>query len=999
MRQIRRRVVIAILIAGFGMESMSGVDAQPRGAENDRHEGVPRSAASTPAKGERSAGQIGAPDKVASIIQNMVAVVAQGAKPGAAESLANLSNSLVHVSPAGELHVYIVLHAYRREHVAHLEGLGLRVELVLEEFALVQGWAPAIAIDALSRPSFVKYIRPPGYPMRQASGAVTTQGDSVLRADTARGALGLTGLGVKVGVLSDGVSHRSAVSESGDLPASVQVLKAGSGDEGTAMLEIVHDLAPGASLAFYAPSTSADMVAGINALAAAGARVVVDDLLFFDEPKFEDGMIAQTARSFSGTGVYVTSAGNLADIHYHAPYVGLDASLTSGGRTYSRFHNYAASGMDVGNTFTLPAFCSVQVELQWSNRFGAASDDFDLFIARSSDGLILAASRDPQTGSQDPRERLIYTSGSSAVTIYIAIAEFALVSDPASILLDYVVVFSCGNPPGGLQYVVAAESIRGHATVPEVVSVAAVRASAPTAIQPYSSQGPATMRFPSSEIRSVPTVAAADCVSTRVGQLGFFQSTFCGTSAAAPHVAAVAALLLEGSPGLSPDQVRTVLKSTAVDLGSAGFDFAFGAGRVDAMAAAQAAPLAPATATLAGAAVLPASRAGRVPSPSTGCLPTPLPATPVPPVVSRDVVWGFSGTDRMRFDVWRQPCQDGSGSYPLIRVTPQSVGPFLCYIEFTIVQEGGEFDTWLTPSASSTSGFCGDLAAATTFVLRPDPLDADYDLSKPFTLIFDGRATTYSMAVPGEPSAGSVLTAFATIIAAAGAGPAIGCGIIPATSVPAAFFYQTTDPATNVPIGVPNTPVDIPAGEIRTFVIGFEPVTPFAPLNVQLAFDCANTRPATIVAGLNTLLLSVAATPVADIVALAATVANDGIVSIPGPLGTGVFAVATVNVGAAASITVSADTSGSTAAARAGEAVLPVALTICQTNPATSVCLAPPRATVTTQINPGETPTYAIFVKGNGAVAFDPATNRVTVRFKDGSGTIRGATSVAVRTQ
>jgi len=993
------RFVPTMLVAvGLLLASASGTAGQPVVADSPPLERVTTPHRSGDAAGlSGSAVRFSAPDKIDFAIQDAIASIDRHRRAAATDDLATLSTEIVRVTPAGDIQVYVILTEGRPEYVAQLESLGLHVELVLLEFALVQGWAPASSIDALSAPSFVKQIRAPGYPVHRAVGAVGSQGDSVLRADAARTTLGLTGVGVKVGVLSDGVAHRATVAESGDLPAGLQVLKVGSGDEGTAMLEIVHDLAPGASLAFYSPNTSADMVAGINALAAAGARVIVDDILFFDEPKFEDGMIAQTARNFAASGVYVTSAGNDAQTHYQAPYRAMSSSLTSGGRSYARFHNHAASGPDdVGNTFTLPAFCTVQVELQWSSRFGAASDDFDLFLARSSDGLILAASRNAQTGVQDPRERLVYASGSSSVTVFIAIAEYSLASDPASVLLDYLVFFSCPTPV--LQYAVAEDSIRGHAAVPEVLSVAAARVTSPTVIEPYSSRGPATIKFPAPGSRSVPALTAVDCVSTRAGQLGFFGSPFCGTSAAAPHVAGVAALLL-GTPGFSPEQVRSVLKNTAVDLGTSGFDFTFGAGRVDALAAAQAAASsAPAPGALAGAAVLPASRAGRVPSPTLACLPATLPSTPVPPVVSRDVVWGFTGTDRMRLDVWRQPCQDGSGSYPLIRVTPQSSGPFLCYLDFTIVQSDTEFDVWLTPAVSSTAGFCGDLLVATTFVLRPDPLDADYDLNKPFTLVFDGLATTYSLAIPGEASAASVLTAFATVIAGAG-GPALGCAIVPQTAVPAAFSYETTDPATNLPVGAPNTPTDIPAGAAKTFVIAFRPAAPFTPTDVRLAFDCANTRAATVVTGLNTLLLSASATPVADIVALAATPDNDGIVHVPGASGAGAFAVATVNVGAGASITVTADTSGATTSASTRAAVLPLTLTLCQTNPATGACLASPTPTVTAQINAGQTPTFAVFVKANGTVPFDPAANRVTVRFRDTGGAIRGATSVAVRTQ
>ena len=154
--------------------------------------------------------------------------------------------------------------------------------------------------------------------------------------------------------------------------------------------------------------------------------------------------------------------------------------------------------------------------------------------------------------------------------------------------------------------------------------------------------------------------------------------------------------------------------------------------------------------------------------------------------------------------------------------------------------------------------------------------------------------------------------------------------------------------------------------------------------------DCANTAPAPLTVGLNTLLFSASATPVPDIVALAATINNDGIVNIPGPTGTGVFAVATVNVGVGATITASADT---------GAASPPVSISLCETNPATGQCVSPIGPSVTTTINANATPTFGIFVTGSGPVPFDPAGNRIFVRFKDAGGVTRGATSVAVRTQ
>ncbi len=236
---------------------------------------------------------------------------------------------------------------------------------------------------------------------------------------------------------------------------------------------------------------------------------------------------------------------------------------------------------------------------------------------------------------------------------------------------------------------------------------------------------------------------------------------------------------------------------------------------------------------------------------------------------------------------------------------------------------------------------------------------------------------------------GTTATVFATIINA-GSDTAIICAPTLITSLPATFTYQTTDPATNQVIGSPNTPVNVGAGAPQSFVVALTPSAPIAPTDVQLSFDCANSDPAPIHVGLNTLLLSASATPVPDVVALAATLTNDGIVNIPGANGTGAFAVATVNVGVSGSITASADT---------GSAALPVNIFLCQTDPATGQCISAIGSSVTTTINANATPTFAVFVQGSGAVPFDPATNRIFVRFKDSGNVTRGSTSVAVRTQ
>jgi len=264
----------------------------------------------------------------------------------------------------------------------------------------------------------------------------------------------------------------------------------------------------------------------------------------------------------------------------------------------------------------------------------------------------------------------------------------------------------------------------------------------------------------------------------------------------------------------------------------------------------------------------------------------------------------------------------------------------------------------------------GDITAAVTCPTCPD------DVAGP--LVSAVLPTSRSVRV------GQTATAFATIINA-GKADSIGCRIAPLTQLPAAFIYQTTNPATNALTGSANTPATIYAGAGQSFVIGMTPTAPIAPTDVRLQFVCDNSGAATLVSGLNTLLLVADPDPVPDIVALSATIANDGIVRAAPA---GAFAVAVSNIGAMGMIDVSADT---------GSATLPVAIALCETDPATSACLDPPTDSVTTSIIHGATPTFGVFVARSATFPFDPANNRIFVRFRDNVGGVdRGATSVAV---
>jgi hypothetical protein len=256
-----------------------------------------------------------------------------------------------------------------------------------------------------------------------------------------------------------------------------------------------------------------------------------------------------------------------------------------------------------------------------------------------------------------------------------------------------------------------------------------------------------------------------------------------------------------------------------------------------------------------------------------------------------------------------------------------------------------------------------------------------------------GTSPLLAAVLPESRSAqvNGTVTAFATIINT-GTATATGCSIYPLTNLPGTFVYQTTNPATNAVTGTANTPVSIAGNDTpQSFVFAVTPSAAFSPNDLLLNFGCSNVPPAPINVGLDTLLLSASTTPTPDVIALGATLQNDGIVHVTnGSPPTGVFAVATDNLGSSDTITVATNTGGVS---------LPLTITLCQTDPTTGACMQTPAATVATTISSNATPTFGIFVSASGTVAFDPANNRIFVTFTDSTAAIRGETSVAVETQ
>ncbi len=236
---------------------------------------------------------------------------------------------------------------------------------------------------------------------------------------------------------------------------------------------------------------------------------------------------------------------------------------------------------------------------------------------------------------------------------------------------------------------------------------------------------------------------------------------------------------------------------------------------------------------------------------------------------------------------------------------------------------------------------------------------------------------------------GTNATAFATMINAAPAALE-NCRVELPASAPAGLTlaYQTTDPATNLPNGTPDTPVTLGAsGGSQSFLLSLTGSTAFNAPGLAIDFTCDGSRPAATVPGVNTIDLAMSATPVPDIVTLAATPSQDGILHIAG---SAAFAVATSNAGADAPLTAALDDNG---------AGLPIVTGICQTDPGSGQCLAPLAASVTlADFAAGATPTFSVFVTANAAIPFDPAASRLFIRFRDAAGGEHGAASVALET-
>lgn len=438
--------------------------------------------------------------------------------------------------------------------------------------------------------------------------------DIAMGANLARAMFGVDGTGISIGILSDSFNvdgGEAADIAAGNLPdaSDIHILAegpAGSTDEGRAMAELVHQVAPGAQIYFYTGDNSeTDFAAGIQALATAGCQVIVDDLAYFDEPFFQDGGAVQKAvETVVGDGVdYFTSAGNVANDFYEHSWISLATTLpgVSGTVTAFDFGTAAGSASSPFETISIAAGGKCNLDLQWDQPFktigGSAGTINSLSIYMFVDGsLMFSATTDATTGDGNPFQFLGVTNdGSSAATVQIAVVDSVGPAPGFFKIIDQNDEGTWGatfiDPNAGI----GSGTVFGHALVPGANTVGAVNyANTPAfgvstpVLESFSSVGAGQFLFDANGNRLANPVATNKVDFTAPdGSATSVFDPFNGTSAAAPDAAAVAALMLQLNPHLTPAQVTSDLEAGALPMGDGAT--ADGAGFIQAAPALQAA--------------------------------------------------------------------------------------------------------------------------------------------------------------------------------------------------------------------------------------------------------------------------------------------------------------------------------------------------------------------------------------------------------------------------
>jgi uncharacterized repeat protein (TIGR01451 family) len=514
-----------------------------------------------------------------------------------------VTNLRVFVQRDGKGRVKVDLHAaVTPDLLAFIQSSGGAVIDSVPQFQSVRAWVPLSLAEALAGRADVQFVQG-AVPCLTRTGSVDSEGDTTHRAAEARSFFNVNGAGVKVGVLSDSVDFLSQAVSTGDLPPNVTVLpgQAGVGaGEGTAMLEIVYDLAPGAQLFFASGfNGEAQFAQNILDLRAAGCDIIVDDIGYFDESPFQDSIVARAVNAVTAGGaLYFSSAGNEGNLR-HGTSGTWEGDFVDGGAAGPPVNGKGGNLHSFGtNAYDNVTGMGNSTVLFWSDPLGASTNDYDLFILDSTGATVVSSSTTVQNGSQDPFE-IVAPPGVGERVVVVKAA-----GDPRFLHIDTI---------RGQLEINTAGNITGHAATTNAFACAAVdvhtaypnpfRGGPANPVESFSTDGPRQVFYnvdgspitpgnflsTGGYVRPKPDIAAADGVATTLPPNSGL-NPFYGTSAAAPHAAAIAALLKSFNQTLTPDQVRAILTSTALDNEAPGYDFTSGYGIVMAYQALQAAP-------------------------------------------------------------------------------------------------------------------------------------------------------------------------------------------------------------------------------------------------------------------------------------------------------------------------------------------------------------------------------------------------------------------------
>jgi subtilisin family serine protease len=473
---------------------------------------------------------------------------------------------------------------------SELEGLGM--QNVGAFGRVVSGQLPIIAIADMAELQDLKFARPSLFTTH--AGTCTSQGDVAIRSDVVRSMFGIDGSGTTVGTLSDSFNCLGGAGQGvadGDLPQGIVVLQEGNcladDDEGRAMMEIIYDVAPGASQVFHtADFGEANFAQGIMDLGAFGANVIVDDIIYFAEPMFQDGNIAQAVDSVVQSGVsYFSSAGNEARDSYQSQFIPSGVLVGINDKICEAHDFDPGPAVDIFQSITVPEDSEFTMSFQWDSPFftvsgfPGSSNDLDILVVDSSESVALAGGVDDNVGG-DPVEVFGFSnppnSGESSFNLLIARCEGPNPGLIKNVLFDFEGQIN--------QYGTSSPTIYGHANSrgAEAVGAAFYEQTpefgvSPALLEFFSSAGGTPILLDASGdklqtpiVRMKPGVVGPDGVDT-----SFFGSdlpgsvcpSFFGTSASAPHAAGTAALMLDVQPTLPPDELYGLMEMTALEMG------------------------------------------------------------------------------------------------------------------------------------------------------------------------------------------------------------------------------------------------------------------------------------------------------------------------------------------------------------------------------------------------------------------------------------------------